>query len=100
MKAYDASGKTVEKTVSVTVKNTVDVEQPATEPSTPSQPTQPAPIQVKADANNDGRIDIFDLALVLINFNKPASSTNKGDINNDGVINIYDLILILNGWSR
>jgi hypothetical protein len=112
MRAYDASGKTTDKTVNITVENTVKIEQPApTEPSTPSQPEQPTPsptptpapaptTTVQADVNQDGKIDIFDLALVLFNFNKPVSSENKGDVNNDGVINIFDLILILNEWSQ
>ena len=47
-----------------------------------------------ADLNGDGKVNIQDLALLLINFGKTGSSL-KGDINNDGKVNIQDLALLL-----
>ena len=43
------------------------------------------------DLNNDGTIDIADLALCGANF---GTAGPDGDVNADGVVNIYDLVLI------
>ena len=43
------------------------------------------------DLNNDGVIDISDLALCAANF---GSAGPDGDVNADGVVDIYDLVLI------
>lgn len=48
-------------------------------------------IMVGGDLNNDGIIDIADLALCAANFGGPGP---EGDVNADGIVNIYDLVLL------
>jgi hypothetical protein len=43
------------------------------------------------DVNGDGKVDIFDLALVGQNFEK---KTKEADVNGDGVVDIFDLVLV------
>ena len=47
-----------------------------------------------ADINGDGKVDIQDLAALLINFGKSGSGL-KGDLNGDSRVNIQDLSLLL-----
>ena len=49
------------------------------------------------DINNDGKVNIQDLAQLLINFGK---NTSTGDLNNDGKINIQDLALLLINFGK
>lgn len=54
------------------------------------------PVAKKGDLDNDGKIDIRDLSLMLSSYGKSGS----GDINNDGVINIVDLSILLSNWGK
>ena len=50
------------------------------------------PLQVTADVNEDGRVDIQDLVLVAGRLGKSAE--NREDVNGDGIVNILDLVLV------
>ena len=52
-----------------------------------------------ADLNGDGKVNIQDLALLLINFGKTATAS-KGDINGDGKVTIQDLALLLVAFGK
>ena len=52
---------------------------------------------VAADINNDGVVNIIDLALVASNFGK--SGQNSADVNGDGVVNIVDLTLVAGAFG-
>ena len=49
------------------------------------------------DLNGDGKVNIQDLALLLINFGK---TTATGDLNNDGKVTIQDLALLLINFGK
>ena len=54
-------------------------------------------LQEKEDFNDDGTIDIKDLAELSFKYGQTNSSSqwnSKYDLNNDGIIDIYDLILV------
>ncbi len=49
-----------------------------------------------ADLNNDGIVNITDLAMLL---NKWGTADQTADINQDGIVNIFDLATLLNKWG-
>ena len=54
-------------------------------------------LQEKEDFNDDGTVDIKDLAELSLKYGQTNSSSqwnSKYDLNNDGIIDIYDLILV------
>ncbi|MCL5410086.1 MAG: hypothetical protein M1607_04475, partial [Patescibacteria group bacterium] len=57
--------------------------------STSSSSTSP-------DLNGSGRIDVFDLSILLRNWNH----SGQGDLNSDGKVDIFDLSILLRSWSR
>jgi chitodextrinase len=48
-----------------------------------------------ADVNQDGKVNIVDLSLLLGNWGKSGT----GDINGDGTVSIVDLSLLLGAWT-
>ncbi len=48
------------------------------------------------DLNGDGKVDIFDLSLLL---SKWGGMDSNADINNDSIVNIYDLSVLLSKWG-
>jgi hypothetical protein len=49
-----------------------------------------------ADLNNDGKVNLSDLSILLSNYGKNVS---QGDINNDGIINLSDLSILLSKFG-
>ena len=50
--------------------------------------------QCRGDVNNDGCIDISDLAIVALDFGKKSGFDSRADIKNDGEIDIYDIVTV------
>ena len=50
----------------------------------------------QGDLNSDGKVNIFDLSIMLRNWNKAG----LGDLNSDGKVNIFDLSTLLRNWSK
>ncbi len=48
------------------------------------------------DINSSGKVDIFDLSILLRNWGK----SGQGDLNNSGLIDIFDLSILLRSWTR
>lgn len=55
-----------------------------------------APGGGSADVNRSGRVDIFDLSILLRNWGR----SGQGDINSSGRVDIFDLSILLRSWSR
>ena len=50
-----------------------------------------------ADVNNDGNVDVMDLAIVANLYNKKSSDSDfipEDDFNNDNIIDIFDLVIV------
>lgn len=54
-----------------------------------------APPPKQGDINGDGKIDVFDLSILLSQWGKAGT----GDLNSDGVVNITDLSILLSKWG-
>ncbi len=50
-----------------------------------------------SDLNNDGQVSLFDLSILLRNFNKTGP---QGDINGDGKVNLLDLSILLRDFNK
>jgi hypothetical protein len=49
------------------------------------------------DLNGDGSVNIFDLSILLSNYN---TADPKADINQDGTVNIFDLSILLSNYGK
>jgi parallel beta-helix repeat protein len=49
------------------------------------------------DINNDGTVNIFDLSILLSDWN---TSTAAADLNGDGTVNVFDLSILLSHWGQ
>jgi hypothetical protein len=54
---------------------------------------------VEGDVNQDGKVDITDLSILLSHWGQTGTGI-LGDLNQDGNINVYDLSLLLSHWSH
>jgi hypothetical protein len=50
---------------------------------------------VAADLNHDGKVNVFDLSLMLSNWGK----TGTGDLNANGTVDVFDLSKLLIAWT-
>ena len=62
-----------------------------------AQATVAAHVFATSDINQDGKVNVFDLSVLLSNWN--ATGTNASDLNGDGVVNIFDLSALLSAWT-
>ncbi|GAC1371383.1 MAG: hypothetical protein NVSMB39_5110 [Candidatus Saccharimonadales bacterium] len=69
---------------------TVIVVSPGASVSATSMPTARV-----GDLNNDGKVNVFDLSLLLGAWGK----TGSADLNKDGKVDIFDLSLLLSNWT-
>lgn len=54
-------------------------------------------IDISTDLNNDGKVDIEDIAALALKYNKRNTDKDwegKFDLNRDGIIDIFDLVLV------
>jgi formylglycine-generating enzyme len=52
------------------------------------------------DANNDGKVDIADLAIVLTNFDHSGMAWSQGDFDHSGTVDIADLSSLLTNFDK
>ncbi|HSH18246.1 MAG TPA: cohesin domain-containing protein [Candidatus Saccharimonadales bacterium] len=55
-----------------------------------------------ADLNGDGRVTVYDLAILLRswwNELRGYPTNGKGDLNNDGRVNVYDFLILVRNWG-
>lgn len=53
----------------------------------------------KVDANNDGKVNVLDFVVLMINWGK-AGTGNVGDFNNDSKVDILDFITLMINWTK
>jgi hypothetical protein len=53
---------------------------------------------VNADLNNSGKVDVFDLSIMLSKWNQTGSGINA-DLNADNIVNVFDLSILLSKWG-
>jgi hypothetical protein len=51
---------------------------------------------LSADLNNSGKVDVFDLSILL---SKWGTNTSTHDLNSDSIVNIFDLSILLGQWG-
>ena len=51
-----------------------------------------------ADINEDGRVDLIDVSILLSNWGTPKNQ--RADLNGDGRVDIKELSILLSKWSR
>lgn len=104
--SFDTTGNStvVTRTVTVTRATTPPPTPPAPTPTpTPPAPTPPPPspnpnpAPKPADLNNDGKVNIADLSILLSNWGKAGV---PADLNNSGKVDIADLSILLTNWTK
>ncbi len=56
------------------------------------------PTYALGDANKDGKVDIFDFNLLMVNWgNNPTNPS--ADLNNDGKVDIFDFNILMINWT-
>ena len=69
--------------------------------SSPAATTAPfastAPKKIIGDLNDDGKVDIYDLSILLSAWKK---SNIKYDLSANGVVDIFDLSILLSNWGK
>ncbi len=78
--------------------NEVTVSIPAPAPSPAPAPTAVAAPRKEGDVNRDGRINVYDLSLMVSSWG--AVNDKVSDLNRDGKTNIYDLSLLISNWGE
>ena len=51
-----------------------------------------------SDLNNDGKVNVLDLSVILANWN--LTGVNVADLNNDQKVNVLDLSVVLANWNK
>lgn len=57
------------------------------------------PTPKPGDTNNDGKIDLLDFNLLMVNWGKPVSGAANGDLTNDGKVDIFDFTMLMIDWT-
>lgn len=55
-----------------------------------------ASTELPADINSDGKVDVFDLSILLGKWN---TTDTLSDLNKDGIVNVFDLSMLLAKWG-
>jgi|GEM_PF-5685512 len=72
---------------------------PTTPPPTTPPPTPPSTGGKKGDLNADGKVNVFDMSVLLNDWHKGATS-GPSDLNGDKKINVFDLSILLSNWTK
>lgn len=54
------------------------------------------PAVINSDLNNDGKVNVFDLSILL---SKWGTADSVADINKDSTVNVFDLSILLSKWA-
>ncbi|TSC78550.1 MAG: hypothetical protein G01um101429_726 [Parcubacteria group bacterium Gr01-1014_29] len=57
----------------------------------------------KADINDDGRVDMIDISILLFYWGSPirfGPNSKQADLNGDGVVNLRDVSLMIAHWTN
>jgi hypothetical protein len=65
--------------------------------NTPTPNPTPTPTKKPGDCNGNGKVDIYDLSILLSHWGK---SYTESDFKTDGVVNIYDLSILLSNYGK
>jgi hypothetical protein len=57
-------------------------------------------VPLAGDANQDSRVNVADLTMLLNNYNETGSVWKDGDFNNDHTVNVADLTALLNNYNQ
>ncbi len=60
-------------------------------------PASPTPVPIIGDCNSDGKVNIFDLSILLSHWKK---TTTVCDLSRDGKIDLFDLSILLSNWTK
>lgn len=85
----------IKRDLSLTLGNpvvTVIPPTPTTGPLTPRPTLRP----VNGDINQDGKIDLTDLSILLSRWGRTGAEADRADLNQDGVVNTIDRSLLIN----
>ena len=55
---------------------------------------------IPGDANEDGRVDVNDLTIVLSHFGQTGASWTTGDFVGDGTVDVNDLTTVLSHFGQ
>ena len=58
------------------------------------------PLLLPGDANQDGKVNINDLTIVLANFGQTGMTWTQGEFTGDGTVDINDLTIVLANYGR
>ncbi len=89
--AYESGGGGVVPTAEPT-------SQPTTAPTPTSVPMVP-PGHKKGDVNNDGKVNIVDIGLVIDKYDQTVPAGSNVDLNSDGRVNIIDIGIIIDNYE-
>ena len=58
-----------------------------------------APAPKTGDTNNDGKVDILDFNVLMVNWGTQVTGASHGDLNNDGTVDILDFNVLMINWT-
>jgi hypothetical protein len=94
------SNKTGQVTGTTAKQDSAPSPQPTPSPDTPTTSPSISAKHTKGDVNNDDKITVIDLSILLSNFGRRPAAFQSGDVNGDGVVNVIDLSILLSNYGR
>ena len=65
----------------------------------PADPSLPPPTFLPQDLNQDGKVNLEDVLLLISDFGKTSGFKSVHDLNQDGLINILDVLEVARRWG-